>query len=92
MIRFDQDTRQAIKEAVEKAVAETLLSYEEKWLTSEQVSEQFAMFSKDWMRRNAWRLPRDRFQMTDKDGKVSTRWAYPQHQIAKMIIDNRISL
>ena len=30
MIRFDQDTRNAIKEAVEKAVAETLLSYEEK--------------------------------------------------------------
>ena len=82
---MDKRLKAEIMEAVNKGVQEAMLTYEERWLTSEQLLEQFGMLSKDWMRRNAWRLPRGRFEFVDENGQVSTRWAYPQHRIAQMI-------
>ena len=84
-MKFDKETREAIKEVVQQSVTEALMSYEERWLSAEQLVEQFGMLSKDWMRHNAWRLPRGRFEFKDQDGTVHTRWAYPQHEISQMI-------
>ena len=93
MNRLDRDTREAIRDVVQKSMTEALLTYEEKWVTSEQLMQQFGMLSKDWMRRNAWRLPRGRFEFPDGDGKVVTRWAYPLHTIARMITtDGKIEI
>ncbi len=87
---IDRETREAIRKTVTAAMEDALLTYEERWLTSEQLMEQFGMISKDWLRRNGWRLPRGRFEFKDSDGTVATRWGYPQHRIARMIRENTL--
>ena len=84
-MKFDKETREAIRKAVQDSMAEAMMTYEERWLTAEQLLQQFGMLSEDWLRRNAWRLPRGRFEFKDADGTVRTRWAYPQHKISQMI-------
>ena len=93
MVRFDKETREAIKDAVQNSVSEVLLTLEERYLTSDQLIEQFGMFSKDWMARNAWRLPRKRVEIEvhdDKGSSIATRWAYPKHKISKMIEEGMV--
>ena len=91
-MKFDRETRDAIKEVVQKSMNEALMTYEERWLTSDQLLEQFGMISKDWLRRNGWRLPRGRFEFKEKDEKVMTRWAYPLHRISQMIREDGLRL
>jgi hypothetical protein len=47
------------------------------------------MFSKGWLKAYGERLPRQRAEVMDDGVKVS-RWAYPQHRIARMIQDGTI--
>lgn len=84
-MKFDKETREAIRKAVQDSMAEAMMTYEERWLTSDQLLAQFGMISKDWLRRNGWRLPRGRMELPDEHGKIRTQWAYPQHRIAKLI-------
>lgn len=75
--------RDAIKNALEGST--------EVWLTAEQVSEQFGMFSKGWLKTEGWRLPRTRAQWTDDDGTVHrTCWTYPRNRLQRMIEEGNI--
>jgi len=63
----------------------------ERWISAEELCKQFQMFSPSWLKTNGHLLPRTRAEVTDHHGNRSgTRWAYPQHQIARMIAENEI--
>jgi hypothetical protein len=88
-MKIDELTRQAICAAVERAVKQRMEMYDEVWLTSGQLIEQFGMFSKDWLKRYGHLVPRERLEVYDESaGKViGSRWAYPKHRIQRWIAD-----
>ena len=54
------------KIAIEKAISlrrQERRTEDDVWLAPEQLLAQFGQFSPDWMKRNAWRLPRKRFEV-----------------------------
>ena len=78
-----------IIQVVVKAVTEAMMRICEKYITADELCEQFQMFSKGWLKAYGDRLPRQRAEVMDEGVKVS-RWAYPQHKIARMIQDGSI--
>jgi len=59
---------------------------EEVWLETNAFLAQFGMFTKDWLERYGWKLPRERAEVTEDNGnKRVTRWAYPRNEIQRMI-------
>jgi hypothetical protein len=49
------------------------------------------MFSPNWLENFGWKLPRERIEVTDDDGKTrATRWGYPLHAIQRMIAEGRL--
>lgn len=91
MMKIDRATREAIAEAVRSALMEREAMEGERWLTAEQLCEQFGMITQDWLRRYGWKLPRERIEYEGDDGKLhATRWGYPMREIQQMIRDGRI--
>lgn len=89
---LDKQTREAIAKAVTKNISEAMEIYEERWITSDELLERFQMFTRDWLRRYGWKLPRERVQIEINNTTKSTRWAYPQHKIERMIADGSMRL
>lgn len=81
---MDRVLRAEIVAEVKRATAEALEVYNERYLTADQLCDQFAMITKDWLKNHGERLPR-----THLPG--SNRWAYPQHKIARMVADGSIN-
>lgn len=80
-----------IKEAIKQAHLEAELENNEVWLETRAFLNQFQMFSKDWLEHFGWKLPRERIEVTDDDGKTRvTRWAYPRNMIQKMIREHKL--
>lgn len=77
------------KIAIEKAISlrrQERRTEDDVWLAPEQLLAQFGQFSPDWMKRNAWRLPRKRCEVKDESGNIiATRYAYNQREIAEML-------
>ena len=86
---MDRLLRAEIVAEVRKSMTEILESANEKWLTGDELCEQFQMFSPGWLKAYGDRLPRQRAEVMDGCTKVS-RWAYPQHKIARMVNDGTI--
>ena len=86
---MDRLLRAEIVAEVRKSMTEILEVANERWLTGDELCEQFQMFSKGWLKAYGDRLPRQRAEVMDDGVKVS-RWAYPQHKIARMIQDGSI--
>ena len=84
---LDKMTREAIAAAVGKNVREAMEMYEEKWLTADELCKQFGMFTKDWLRRYGYKVPRERLEVTDEEtGETrGSHWAYPMHRIQRWI-------
>ena len=83
---MDRKLRQEIMTEVQKALAAAALQIEERWLTADELCNQFQMFTKDWLEHYGDILPRKRVKVTHLNGESrGTRWAYPQHQIAANI-------
>lgn len=88
---MDRLLRAEIVSEVKRSMNEILEVANERWLTADELCAQFGMFTPSWLKCYGDRLPRQRAEVTDADGRrVSTRWAYPQHKIARMIADNSI--
>lgn len=88
---MDRLLRAQIAAAVKDSVREVLEGNDEVWLSSEQLSEQFAMFSKGWLKAYGWKLPRTQAVVTDEDGEVHrSGWAYPRNRIQRMIQEGSI--
>ena len=82
---MDRLLRQEIVSEVRRSMEEILEVANERWLTGEELCAQFQMFSPSWLKSYGQFLPRQRSEVT-KDGKTAaSRWAYPQHKIARMI-------
>ena len=88
---MDRKLRDEVIAAVLRAEQEAHEFYEERWITGEQLIQQFQMFTKDWLRRYGHSLPRVRATVTDEQGiEHQTGWAYPRNEIQRMIREGRI--
>ena len=77
-----------IIQVVVKAVTEAMMRICEKYITADELCEQFQMFTPDWIKNYGDILPRKKVTVTHLDGKTrTTRWAYAQYEIAKNIAD-----
>lgn len=88
---MDKLLRTEIISEVRRSMREALEVANERWITGDELCSQFQMFSPSWLKTNGHLLPRTRAEVTGADGNMTgTRWAYPQHQIARMIAENEI--
>ena len=83
---MDRTLRQEIREDVLAAMRTAMLQMEERWISGDELCNQFQMFTKKWLKSYGDALPRRRVTVTGIDGEShSTRWAYAQHEIARNI-------
>ena len=86
---MDRILRSEILVEVKRGMMDALEVANEKWLTSKELCEQFQMFTPSWLKAYGDRLPRTRAEVNQGSKKCS-RWAYPQHKIARMIAEGSI--
>ena len=87
---MDKQLRAEIVAEVKRGMEECLEVANERWLSADELCNQFQMFSPSWIKTYGHQLPRQRVEVTTQSGRVSTRFAYPQHRIARMIADGSI--
>lgn len=85
-MRLSKEAQEAIAAAVQRATAEALEMYDERYVTGEELCNRICMFTPDWLKRYGERLPRTRIYVNDDDGKQrKTSWGYPLHHILRRI-------
>lgn len=90
-MKLDKETREAIITAMKEAQMEIAEIYEERWVPGRELCQEVSMFTKDWLECYGWKLPRERIEVVDDDGKTRvTRWGYPLHQIKRKIATGEI--
>lgn len=88
---LDRQTKTEIVMAVRDAANRIAVTYDERWLTADQLVEQFGFFTLSWLRRYGHLLPRTRVEVKSDDGKCHvTSWCYPRNKIQTMIQDGTI--
>lgn len=88
---MDRQLRAEIVNTVNKTIREMMEQYNEKWLTGDQLCEQFGCFTKGWLKNYGYTLPRTQGVVTDENGEQHrTSWIYPLHRINRMIMDGTI--
>lgn len=87
---MDRLLRAEIVAEVKRGMAEALEVANERWMSADELCAQFAMFTPSWLKTYGKFLPRQRAEVIDGEKITSTRWAYPQHKIARMIAENTI--
>ena len=92
MNRIDKAFRMELVNEVRLSVMRAMETYDERWLTDEQLAEHIGIMTKRWLREHGDMLPRTRVNWTDGKGQQHTSsWMYPLHRIQAMIEDGRIS-
>ena len=77
-----------ITQVVVEAVTKAMMRICERYITADELCDQFQMFTPDWVAKYGDILPRKQIKVTHLDGKTrTTRWGYAQHQIAINIAD-----
>jgi hypothetical protein len=87
---MDRILRSEILVEVKRGMMDALEVANEKWLTARELCDQFQMFTPSWLKAYGDRLPRTRAEIKRGDKTTASRWAYPQHKIARMIYDGSI--
>ena len=88
---MDKKLKEEIVATVLKAQMEAAEMYNERYVTGRELCEQIAMFSPNWLENFGWKLPRERAEVIDDDGKTRvTRWAYPRNMIQQMIREHKL--
>lgn len=87
---MDRLLRAEIVSEVKRSMTEYLEIANERWLTAEELCAQFGMFTPSWLKQYGKFLPRQRAEVSEDGKRAASRWAYPQHKIARMIADNSI--
>lgn len=83
---MDRKLREEILATVQKATEVAMMTVCERWITADELCNQFQMFTKDWLEKYGDILPHKRIKMTHLNGKTrKTRVTYPQHEIAMNI-------
>ena len=92
MNRIDKAFRMELVNEVRLSVMRAMETYDERWLTDDQLAEHIGIMTKRWLREHGDMLPRTRVNWTDGKGRQHTSsWMYPLHRIQAMIEDGRIS-
>ena len=92
MNRIDKVFRMELMNEVRLSVMRAMETYDERWLTDDQLVEHIGIMTKRWLREHGDMLPRTRVNWTDGKGQQHTSsWMYPLHRIQAMIEDGRIS-
>ena len=80
---MDKKLREEILVTVQKAVEVAMVKAGERWISGQELCQQFQMFSPKWLKTYGDVLPRRRVTVTGLDGVAhSSHWAYAQHEIA----------
>ena len=80
---MDRQLRKEIREDVLEALKAGLAQMQERWISGQELCQQFQMFSPKWLKTYGDVLPRRRVTVTGLDGVAhSSHWAYAQHEIA----------
>lgn len=88
---MNESLKHEILAEVREAVQIALEGAEEKWLTGEQLVQQFGCFSKAWLKSYGHTLPRTQAVISGSDGESHrTGWCYPMHKINRMLADGSI--
>lgn len=88
---MDKVLRAEIVNTVNQTIREMMEIYGEKWLTADQLIDNFGCFTKGWLKAYGYTLPRTQAIVTDENGEQHrTSWVYPMHKINRMILDGRI--
>lgn len=83
---MDAKDKVEIKLLIVNTVRTTLREANEKWLSKEQLMEQFQMFTPSWMKTYGDLLPCSNASVVGLDGKShDSRKAYPMYKIQEMI-------
>lgn len=87
--KLDKKTRDDLVATIKRVAIEILEGPKETWLTGDEVSKMFPFFSKEWIRRYGYLLPRKHIVIVDKHGAETTgRWFYSRNKILRMIQEN----
>lgn len=90
-MKVDKDMMEMVCAAIKQAQKESAEIYEERWVTGKELSKEISMFTQNWLESFGWKLPRERIETRDKDGRTTaTRWGYPIMQIKRMIAEGRM--
>ena len=82
MIKMDATTRAALMRTVREAVNEA---------TGDELCKRCSMITKSWLKQWGYLVPRERIEVTDKDGGVTaTRWGYPLHKILRLVMNHEL--
>lgn len=87
---MDRQLRMDIVSEVKRSMSEILEVAGERWLTGNELCQQFQMFTPSWLKTYGQYLPRQRAEVEVDGKRTVSRWAYPQHKIARMIENNEI--
>lgn len=89
--KLDKNTRADLIATVKRVAIEILEGPQENWITADEVSQLFPFFSKEWMKKYGYLLPRKRVEVMDKNGVITrSRWYYSRNRILRMVRDNDI--
>ena len=87
---IDATLRRQIVNEVNNAITNALQGANEKWLNGEQLSQQFSIFTKSWLKSYGHTLPRTQAVVLAKDGEHRTGWCYPLYKIQRMVQNGEI--
>ena len=83
--KLDKKTRDDLVATIKRVAVEILEGPKETWLTGDEVTKMWPFFSKDWIKKYGYLLPRKRIVTIDKDGPTNGRWYYSRNKILRMI-------
>ena len=86
--KLDKKTRDDLVATIKRVAVEILEGPKETWLTGDEVTKMWLFFTKDWIKKYGYLLPRKRIVTIDKDGPTNGRWYYSRNKILRMIQEN----
>ncbi len=88
---MDSKLRAMVANEVRQGMERYMETYNERYVSAKELSEQFSMFTPEFVKRYGRLLPRARVSVTDADGTVHhSGWGYARNKIARMIADGSI--
>lgn len=74
--KLDKKTRDELISTVKGVAIEILEGPKETWITADEVTKISPFFSKEWMKRYGYLLPRKRIVTINKNGEIKGHWFY----------------
>ena len=71
-------------------VRQAMMTYNEKWVTEDQLVEYVGTFTKRWLKDHGQMFNRTRVEWDDTDGHHTQKWIYPLHEIQDWIATGKI--